>query len=285
MSSVTERQTDWVFRVWGCRGGVPTWGPGVARYGGHTTCLELDLPEARIVIDAGSGLCEMGRVRGHDGKPTLLLMSHLHWDHVIGLPHWSPIYTPGWDLTVRGVEREGLAPIDWLLDFNRPPVFPVHLRETVKCNIRGDSLPLCGNDVFAGVRYEWMEVAHPGGCSAFALVVGSRRLVFSGDLELPRMDLSAFAAFCKGAEALIIDGQYNDAEYPRFDGWGHSSNLQAARFAADVGVKALYLTHHDPRKDDTAVDGLVEQARRVFPQTHAVYCGMDLAWGSADDLG
>jgi phosphoribosyl 1,2-cyclic phosphodiesterase len=279
MSVLSENKAAWTFRVWGCRGGVPTWGPSAARYGGHTTCLELDLPDARIVIDAGSGLCELGRQRGVDRKPTLLLMTHMHWDHVIGIPHWSAIYSPGWDLTIRGVPREGTAPVDWLLDFNRPPVFPVHLREAHNCRIQGDGLPLSGSDRFAGIAYEWMEVAHPGGCSAFALTVKGRRFVFSGDIELPKTDRAAFLAFCRGAEALILDAQYDHAEYERFIGWGHSTNVQAAEFASEAGVQQLLLTHHDPRKDDTEIDALVATARRIFANTRAVYCGMDVASG------
>lgn len=275
MSAIDDNHARWAFTIWGCRGGVSTWGPRVARYGGHTTCLELNLPTARIIIDAGSGLGELGRQRGNDQKPTLLLMTHLHWDHVIGLPHWGAIYAPGWDLKVRGVEREGQAPIDWLLDFNRPPVFPVHLRTAVNCRISGDALSADGGrDTFHGIGYEWMEVGHPGGCSAFAFTVGGRRIVFSGDIELPRTDRAAFLRFCQGADVLIIDAQYEHAEYAQYVGWGHSSNVQAAEFAREAGVGRLLLSHHDPRYDDTSIDRLVEGAQAVFAATRAAHCGM-----------
>ncbi len=257
------------------------WGPRVARYGGHTTCLELDLPDARILVDAGSGLAELGRVRGFDRKPTLLLMTHLHWDHVIGLPHWSPIYAPGWRLDVRGVAREGQAPVDWLLDFNRPPVFPVHLRAAVKCDIDGSALAERGRAEFAGVTYEWMPVSHPGGCSAFAFTIGGRRFVFSGDVELPRTDRAEFLEFCRGADALLVDAQFEHGDYGNFVGWGHSSNVHAAEFAAEAGVRTLWLTHHDPRSDDVTIDRMVDGAAEIFAEVRAAACGTLVA--SSDD--
>lgn len=270
----------WEFRIWGCSGGVSVGGARRTIHGGMTTCLELDLPDARMIVDAGSGLPRLGRVRGADRKPTRLLMTHLHWDHVVGLPHWHPLFTPGWDLEVHGVPREGAAVWDWMTRFNTPPAFPVNLADAAGARVTTRDLPTEGSDTFGGISYEWMEVAHPGGCSAFAFRVGGLRIVFSGDLEVSRMDRDALLAFCDGADVLVMDAQFTEGQYPRHDGWGHSTNLQAAGIAAEAGVGRLLLTHHDLRHDDNALLAMADEARGVFAATETARCEMVVAEGT-----
>ncbi|MCB9507893.1 MAG: MBL fold metallo-hydrolase [Myxococcales bacterium] len=251
--------------------------PTSAGFGGATTCLELDLPTARLIIDAGSGILDLGRARGVDRKPTLMLFSHLHWDHVVGLPFYSPLYVPGWDLDVRGVPRSGRSVYDTVTELNRPPLFPISLRESVRASVTQTDLETDGELLFHGAKVEWLEVAHPGGCSAFAITVDGRRIVFSGDVELDKTNRAAFIAFCKDAELLICDAQYSAAEYPNHVGWGHSTNRQAAQLAADAGVSRLVLTHHDPGHDDAAVRAMVADAATCFASVEGARDGLVVA--------
>lgn len=282
-TSSTNPATPFEVIIWGCRGSVSIGGEHCQRFGGTTTCIELDFADARIVIDAGSGLATLGRSRGVDRKPMLLLMTHLHSDHVIGLPHFAPLYVPDWTLDLRGVPREGRSVDEWLMDVHKPPFFPLPLRDAIRCDLQHRALDLVGSDTFYGVEVAWIEVAHPGGCSAFRFDVGGRRIVFSGDLELEAMDREALAAFCQGADLLIMDAQYNDEEYPSHVGWGHTTNTQAARFARDCGVKRLILTHHDPRHNDAMLDQMVDEARGIFAATEAAVCGMRIAFEPVAD--
>jgi len=128
-----------------------------------------------------------------------------------------------------------------------------------------------------------MEVAHPGGCSAFSFDVGGLRIVFSGDLEVSRMDRDALLQFCEGADVLIMDAQYTEGQYPRHDGWGHSTNLQAASIAAEAGVGRLLLSHHDLRHDDAALQAMAREAREAFEATESARCGMIVAEGVLDE--
>lgn len=252
------------------------------RFGGLTTCLELELPDARIFIDAGSGFADAGRHVGEDHRDTLLLMSHLHADHVLGFPFFPPLYQRGWKLEVAGVPRSGIAPYDFICQVHQPPLFPVALGSALESVASGRTLPETGCDEFAGVQYRWMEVNHPGGCSAFELSVAGRRIVFSGDLELGQMDATEFEAFCAGADVLIFDAQYNDSEYPNHFGWGHSTHRQAAEFAARSGVKQLILTHHDPRHDDEEIERMEREAQTIFAPTRAAFCGMSFTDADLD---
>ena len=135
-------------------------GAHTQRHGGATTCIEIDLGDARIIIDAGSGLADLGRVAIGNPKPTLLLMTHLHWDHVLGFPHFAPLYTPGWSLDIRGVPRDGVGVLDAMNNISKPPLFPVDLRVAAAAQVstlRADELPrlpVVGGDA---VQRDWKE--------------------------------------------------------------------------------------------------------------------------------
>jgi ribonuclease BN (tRNA processing enzyme) len=166
--------------------------------------------------------------------------------------------------------------------FNAPPAFPVQLADAINARVTTRNLMTSGRDQFAGVDYEWMEVAHPGGCSAFAFQIGDTRVVFSGDLEISRMDRDTLLQFCEGADLLIMDAQFTAGQYPMHHGWGHSTNLQAAGIAAEAGVGRLLLTHHDLRHDDTALLAMARDAREVFSDTDTARCDSVVAEGTID---
>jgi ribonuclease BN (tRNA processing enzyme) len=260
----------WTLQVWGSRGGVAIDGPHCVRHGGATTCIEIDTPHARIFLDAGTGLAAAGRARAaHDLKPTLLFFTHLHADHVTGFPFWSSLFQPGWDLTIAGVPREGFSPWEFICNTHRPPLFPVPVGPTVQARVHEHVLPETGTFEFHGIPLAWTPVWHPGGCSAVSLLLGRQRIVFTGDLEMTRTDIPALQRFTQDADLLICDAQYTERQYLHHHGWGHSTNLQAARLARQADVGALLLTHHDPRHDDDTLDAMVAEARTEFAPTAA----------------
>ena len=268
------RLKDWSLRIWGSRGSVPVSGPQTQRHGGATTCIELDLGDARIIIDAGSGLADLGRTAVRSTKPTLLLMTHLHWDHVLGFPHFAPLYMPGWTLDIRGVQRDGVGVLEALHSISQPPLFPVDLRVAAAAQVSTENLPSTGASAFHGAEIAWMPVAHPGGCTAFWFQLGGYKIIFTGDLELRQTDLEALHRFAHGADLLICDAQYTEEEYVRYTGWGHSTNMDAATLAQACGAKQLLLTHHDPRRTDDEIDAMVAAARTLFPNTQAARDGL-----------
>lgn len=256
---------------------MPVSGPLTQRHGGATTCLELDLGDARVIVDAGSGLAELGRSAVKDLKPSLLLMTHLHWDHVLGFPHFAPLYAPGWPLDIRGVSRDGVGVLDALHGISKPPLFPVDLRVAAAARVSTENLPTSGTCNFHGAEIAWMPVAHPGGCTAFWFQLGPYKIIFTGDVELKQTDLEALRSFAHGADLLICDAQYTPDEYVRYTGWGHSTNLDAAELALACGAKQLLLTHHDPRRSDDEIDAMVAEAQKVFPNTAAARDGLTIS--------
>jgi ribonuclease BN (tRNA processing enzyme) len=275
MTSPTESAALGV-TIRGSRGSVAVSSPKTVRYGGHTTCVEIDRPDVRIIVDAGSGLLERVRNQPDDDKPTLLLMTHLHWDHVLGFPFYSPLYREGWSLEVQGVPREGRSVLDELLSINKPPLFPVSLKDAIRAKVIGTDLAPTGEAQFGDVRYRWTEVSHPGGCSAFRFDWPGASLVVSGDVELASQKSAGLRELAQGVDVLICDAQYTQQEYESRRGWGHSTNLQAAALAREAGVGRLVMTHHDPLHDDVFIDEMVDEARQVFPRTDAAWYQMRL---------
>ncbi len=256
----------WKYTIWGSRGSVPVSSPGIREYGGQTTCLELELPDARIIIDAGSGLVELGREK-QDGRKTLLFMTHLHWDHVVGFPFFNQLFQEQFSIDVRGVPRAGKSVIEAIYELNQPPIFPVRLDEAIRAELNAVDLEERGDCDFHGAKIEWIPVSHPGGCSGVAVTYGGKRIVFTGDVEIQAGGREELVEFVRGADILICDAQYTTEEYKAHVGWGHSTNLDAARLATDAGVGQLLLTHHDPAHTDDKIDAMVEEARGHFANT------------------
>ena len=268
----------WKFTIWGSRGSVPVSSPGVREYGGQTTCMELVFPDAKIIIDAGSGLVELGREPTND-RNTLLFMTHVHWDHIVGLPFFNPLFDDKFQLDVRGVPRANVSVLDAIYELNQPPIFPVKLADAVQANVRAEDIEEVGALDFHGAKLEWVPVAHPGGCSAVAISYGGKRIVFTGDLEIPAGGRDNLVQFCTGADVLICDAQYTTEEYSSHVGWGHSTNLDAADLANDAGVSQLVLTHHDPAHTDSDIDAMVAETRTRFANVSGAKNRMVVASG------
>lgn len=254
---------------WGTRGSIPAPGPETARYGGNTTCLEVVGAEGtRVIMDAGTGIRALGRslAAGPPGEVSLLI-SHLHWDHMLGFPFFVPAYQPGWRIEVGGWPRalKGLAGLfEGNLQDGRFPVafgdLPAAIRQT---------------GALDGPRFQVGEMQgrtcplnHPQGGVGLRLEERGRALVFLTDNELAASGptaLDEFARFCAGAAVLVHDAQYLPEELPHRVGWGHSSWEEAVRLAALAGVERLILTHHDPDRTDGQVDELLAAARAAAP--------------------
>jgi len=264
----------------GVRGSIAVPGPQTRRVGGNTSCVEVGLGEARLLLDGGTGLRAAGlhllagTPRGRAPQATVLI-SHLHWDHVQGFPFFPPLYVRGASLRVIG--PCGLAAA--LRRQSARPAFPVEL-DAVPASLRidevlpGQRLSLGPFDVLIG------ELRHPGGALGYRVVARGQSVVYACDHEptaSPEEDpLGSLAA---GADLLIGDAQYLPAELPQKTGWGHGSWPQLVGIARRAGVRRLVLTHHDPGRTDAAVAALAQEARQVFPGARAAREGMRVQLG------
>ena len=261
-------------RFWGVRGSIPAPGPETVKYGGNTACVELRCGAERLILDAGSGLRRLGLVLARElaGQPLAanLLLSHTHWDHIQGLPFFRPAY-----------DRANRVHI-----FGGPGT-----RVKIETALRAQMAGIAGIDEFEsnattlgafGVRT--IGLNHPGGCTGFRIEAAGRTVAYLPDHEPYRLALQssepavaaraeqaehALIDFLAGSDLLILDSQFDRAEYPCHIGWGHGCLDDSVALAVRAGVGQLVLFHHDPEHDDRKIDAMLAQARRLSCETGA----------------
>ncbi len=274
-------------RFWGVRGSIPTPGPDTVGVGGNTACVEVCGGGSRVVLDAGTGLRGLGNalVGAGEHRDVTVLLSHVHWDHVMGLPFFAPIYMPGVQLTVASGPA-GRQPLRELLRRQMSaPMFPVDLGAVgarVTCRDLAD-----GQRFSVGaLAIEMARLNHPDPVYAYRVSYGGRSVVFATDTEHYACVDPRLARLARGADLLIYDAQYTPEEYageagPSRVGWGHSTFAAGAELARAAGAGTLALFHHDPGRSDAAVSAIVERARGLFPDTIAAREGLVVALDGA----
>jgi len=256
-------------KFWGVRGSIPTPGRDTVRYGGNTTCVEVRIGDDIIILDAGTGLRAFGQslLKEFKQQPLnlTLLISHTHWDHIQGLPFFAPIYDARCRLRILGGEgaRKGLVAA--LTGQMESTYFPVPFSK-LPSNIEIEELRefnfAVGNTLVRAHRAN-----HPGFCVGYRLFSPDGLVCFFPDTEpRPGGDDRDMIDFIRDADVLILDSQYDHAEYKKHTGWGHGCVEDSVALALQAGVKKLILFHHDPDHGDKKIDALVRQARALVKQ-------------------
>jgi phosphoribosyl 1,2-cyclic phosphodiesterase len=255
-------------KFWGVRGSIPTPGPTTVHYGGNTSCVEVRADGQIIILDAGTGLRQLGRqlVAEFDDQPLdlTLLLTHTHWDHIQGLPFFLPVYKPQNRLRILGYEgaRHGLEVV--LAGQMESPFFPIGLRE-VPANVRIEELKEMSFNV-GPVRVQACFAKHPGECVGYRLFTSDGSLAFFPDNELHHEDAvehRKMIDFLRGTDVLIMDTQFDSEEYQQHTGWGHGCLDDVVALALQAEAKRLFLFHHDPDHDDAKVSQMLAHARKL----------------------
>ncbi len=256
---------DLTIHFHGVRGSIAAPGVTTQRVGGNTSCVEVRAGDHRIVLDAGTGLRALGdRLIASGPTATTILLSHLHWDHIQGLPFFTPIYVAGnWIEVVSG--PNGAMPLEAALRRQMSaPFFPVDF-EDVSRQVRVREPRLGETFAVGDVRVTMARLNHPDPVYGYRLEYQGASIVYATDTEHFACVDPALARLAAGADVLIYDAQYTPEEYPGKVGWGHSTWEAAVALARTAGVRQLVLYHHDPRRSDEAVDALEARAQSVFP--------------------
>lgn len=279
-------------KFWGVRGSIPCPGPDTVKYGGNTSCLEIwfeDI-ERLIIIDAGSGIRELGndimtRDMVKKGIKTEILLTHTHWDHIMGFPFFTPIYVPGARLKVFGpvtYENETLAEtVGGQLTYRYFPVRQAELAAEIEyISLKEEKL-----DLGDGINLTTKYLNHPVLCLGYRFEYKGKifctaydtepfQNVFCSDPGDPSYDEDMFREgeevareenqrleeFFSGSDLLIYDAQYTKDEYESSKkGWGHSSVEHAMDTSERSGVKRLALFHHEPLRTDRELDELTQK--------------------------
>lgn len=261
-------------RFWGTRGSIATPGGATLRYGGNTSCVEVNSDSgAVILIDAGTGAHALGRAlveQGRDGRGYILI-SHTHWDHIQGLPFFAPLFVAGNEWRIYGPRGLGQSLRDVLAGQMDYAYFPVTMN-AFAANVHFHEVVEGGLSI-GDVRIATQYLNHPVLTVGYRLEADGASVVYASDHE-PRSPHagegraqaveggdSTHLAFMRDADLVIHDAQYTAAEYPAKIGWGHSTIEYAVDMAVAANARRLALYHHDPARADDAVDELVKLAR------------------------
>jgi len=253
-------------RVWGCRGSLPTPGPDTVRYGGNTTCIELRLSDGTVlIVDAGSGMKRLGQALVAEGVEEMyILLTHAHWDHLMGFPFFAPAYLPNRRLHVRGGPNAKDSLQKYLSAQMTAPYFPVEFSAIHAQFDFTQGEPQKRQMGSASVIP--VPLSHPNGGYGFRIEDGDSTFVFLGDNELGQvigqgLSLAGYVEAVRGADVLFHDAQYLPSEYAAKAGWGHSTTAQAIELAERAGVPRLGLFHHDPERTDEQLDAMAGEIR------------------------
>jgi phosphoribosyl 1,2-cyclic phosphodiesterase len=246
----------------GVRGSTPCQSDDIRRYGGNTSCVSIDVAgQPPLLLDMGTGL----RYYGKQVPADVLfqgncLLTHLHWDHVQGLPFFSPLLREGSSLDVYGTEQDDGRSLDEVVSVTiRPPLFPVSVDElpgSVRFHDTADTdFSIGGFDVMARL------IPHLGPTLGFRVECQGRSVAYLSDHQQPfdgsySADSGALE-LVEGVDLLIHDAQYTQTEFKAKATWGHCTIDYAVWLAAQAGAKRLALFHHDPSRRDDDLDALL----------------------------
>lgn len=279
-------------RFWGVRGSIPVPGPMTQRYGGNTSCVQLDVgPNPVIIFDAGTGIRRLGQeLAARSGLDIHLFISHAHWDHIQGLPFFEPLYRAGNRITFYSRRRDGFRLPEVIHKVIEDPYFPLS-HEDWQAEVSyveiedGES-----REVTPDVRMASCRLNHPLIASAYRIDAGGRSMVYVTDTApfehmildrefIPRApDLSqpvppgvaetlagmraALVRLCSGADIVVYDTMFTDEEYRRNPHWGHSAASHAMDVCRDAAARRLVIFHHAPERTDDQMDALMQEIRK-----------------------
>ncbi len=256
-------------KIWGCRGSIPVPDRRMIKFGGNTTCVEVDLGERVLIIDAGTGIRRLGEELLKRKQSEIdMILTHSHWDHIQGMPFFMPMYSENTSINILGCNSSYKNLKDILAGQMSHEYFPVSFAD-LKAKISFSDV--CGNVTnLAGCVVRTIQTNHPMATYGVRVETGKSAFVFITDSELnaaePVTKFEGFVEFCRGADLLIHDAQFTDEEYPKRIGWGHSTFSRAYELAKQAGVKQLGFFHHDPSREDKELQSIEKLYKQLCRQ-------------------
>lgn len=274
---------------WGVRGSTPSVDPATWRYGGNTPCLELMAPDGtQIILDCGTGLRMLGSrwTAPNAGRSagTHILVTHYHWDHIQGIPFFSPFYAENNEFQFYSFRSKFLGRDSLEQVFETQMALPYFPVDVSAMNAKRKFQEVDSGETFMvgenKISARWLN--HPQGCLGFRIETPAGTVVYATDNEPGDAKLDEnLRELAADADIFINDAQFTPEQLAGTRrGWGHSTWLEGVRTARDVKAKTLVLFHHDPDSTDRMVDTVLRQARERFGSVFAASEGMEITLGA-----
>lgn len=269
-------------KFWGVRGSIACPSPNHVLYGGNTSCIQIVLGRQHIILDAGTGIRGLGQdLARSDAKHATLLLTHTHWDHINGFPFFAPAFQKDFTLDVYAGHLHEQGGVKHVMASQMAnPTFPVPL-EALQAELRfidfeqGATL-----DLGDGIRVRTASLNHPNGATGYRVEYEGTAVCYVTDTEhVPGEPDRRVLDLIDGADLVIYDCTYTDDEYPAHKGWGHSTWQEGVRLCRQANVGRLAIFHHDPDHDDTFMERLEDEARRMWSGVLVARDNMELTLG------
>jgi phosphoribosyl 1,2-cyclic phosphodiesterase len=249
------------------------------KYGGNTSCIEVQAGDHSIVLDAGTGIRNFGgSILSNGGCVSHMLLTHTHWDHIMGFPFFVPAYNPENSFSIMAGHLNEQGGIKKILSSQmNNPMFPVPL-EAMQADLKfedfdpGDSFQL-----FDDLNIRTAPLNHPNGATGYRIEHGGKSAVYVTDTEhVPDQPDQNILGLIEGADVVIYDSTYTEEEFPSKVGWGHSTWNEGIRLCQAAGAKQLAIFHHEPDHDDDFMDKLAAEAAEAWDGTFVCREGMEI---------
>jgi len=268
-------------RFWGVRGSTPTPARQNLRYGGNTSCLEVRTGRGNLfIVDCGTGFRQLGQALEQEFKrrpiQARIFLSHYHWDHIQGIPFFTPLYHERNRFLFHGFPFQAESVQAALEGQMANPYFPV------KMDVMQAQRHIFAMEEEDHVHYDDLVITsrrlhHPQGCLGFRLESNGKVFTYATDNEPGDSEGDRnVRELAEGADVLLYDAQYLPREMKHYQGWGHSSWQEGVKIAKECKVKKLVLFHHDPDRSDKQVDEILATAKDHFDNVVAAKEGLTL---------
>jgi len=253
-------------KFWGVRGSIAVPGRTALKYGGNTSCVEIDAGDDLIICDAGTGIRSLGNdlIRRYKKRPirATILLSHIHWDHYVGLPFFKPIYWKKNSFSIGGPKPAKMDFGEAIGNAMHPPYFPIPV-SAIPSKVKFKNIAERKFNI-GKVKVVPLTLFHPGGAFGWKFrFTNGMSLVHVTDNEPNGDDFrNRTIKWMRGADVLIHDAQYTPEEYKSRKGWGHSPFTYPLELAAEAGVGRVIFFHFDPDATDGHLNRILGDARR-----------------------
>ena len=268
-----------ILKFWGIRGSIPVPGEKTIKFGGNTPCVQIITKNDIIILDAGTGIRELGKnliQTGTNKKNISILLTHNHWDHIQGIPFFLPLFRKEYTIDIYSNPNNGLNALSVVDALMNPNFFPVD-KEIFNADIKYHTILPEQTIKIGQTSVETKKVNHSKGTLAFKISENDKTIVYMTDNEIKYEEkdnhinsttLSTLnediIEFCNNSDYLIHDSMYSFKDFKSKKGWGHSNNISVAYLSLLAGIKNLFLFHFDPDYSDEEVNNMLEETNRIF---------------------